>query len=156
MRTRSFTAPLRFTRRAGSQDVDVAHIGDSPLPGSLVRLISHHGQVRALAVRPPAPGQTIVAGHTFADAQAGRRPTEETLREIGLTDGEIAAFFRAWDPAIFGLQRAAVEERSEAAPAASESFLYFLSPADCDRISTITFTPPPRTVRRAIAVWSAL
>ena len=36
------------------------------------------------------------------------------------------------------------------------SILYFLPPADVERIARLSFEPPPTEVRRAMAVWTAL
>jgi hypothetical protein len=192
-RTRAFTPPLRFERSAAVYaEVTITNDGTLPIPGWIVRLHDSYGSVRALAVRPPAPGTSIVVGADFAAAAAdgtraddeavadmpvapgspepGRRAVRESMREIGLTDGEVDAFLRAWDERLFGLTPTGVDrtvldtlaaddlrttdEDGELAPA--ESFLYFLPEPSVDGVARLTFDPPPRSVRRAMAVWSAL
>lgn len=190
-RTRAFTPPLRFERTAAVfEEVTITNEGTLPIPGWIVRLHDSYGSVRALAVRPPGPGESIVVGADFAAAAAarvddeavadmpvapgspepGRRAVRETMREIGLTDGEVDAFLRAWDLRLFGLTPTDVDrtvldtlaaddmrtadEDGELAPA--ESFLYFLPEASVDGVARLTFDPPPRSVHRAMAIWSPI
>lgn len=131
-RTRSFTPPLRFERVvSGGEDVTVTNEGTEVIPGWLVRLRDDYGSVRALAVRPPAPGASIVVGSDFAAAadtgpvaddeavdmpvmpgspEPGRRALRETMIDIGLTDGEADAFLRAWDERLFALAPSTVAD----------------------------------------------
>lgn len=191
-RTSSFTPPLRFERSpAVYEEVSVTNEGTLPIPGWLVRLSDTYGSVRALAVRPPGPGETLVVGADFARAadtglvddeavadmpvapgspEPGRIAVRASMIEIGLTDGEADAFLRAWDRMLFGVEPTAADrtvldvltaddmrttdEDGELAPA--ESFVYFLPEASVDGVARLTFDPPPRTVYRAMAIWSPL
>jgi hypothetical protein len=178
-RTTTFTPPLTFERTATYAEVRVTNTGDAPIPGWIVRLRGSYGSVGALAVRPPAPHESIVVGDDFAGASAeapteelpppigspepGRRAVRDTLHELGLDDAEADAFFRAWDDVLFGLVRADASEHAtedlpavERTPPPTESILYFLPEATCEQVSTVRFDPPPRAFHRAFAVWSAL
>ncbi|MBX3269822.1 MAG: hypothetical protein KF729_06155 [Sandaracinaceae bacterium] len=185
-RTRGLTPPLRFERTSTYEVVEVTNEGTSAIPGWLVRLHDDGTSVRALAVRPPAPGQRITVGADFAAAtvpraddevaqdraavdgpalpgspEPGRAAIRATVRELGLTEAEADAFLRAWDPTLFAVTTdgrfGAIDVlTADGDPAPRESFLYFLPEADCERVSHLTLDPPPRAIRRALALWSPL
>ena len=191
-RTSSFTPPLRFERSATVHDeVRVTNEGALPIPGWLVRMADSYGSVRALAVRPPGPGETIVVGVDFLGAAdrigedesvdipvapgspgPGRTVVRDSMREIGLTDGEADAFLRAWDMLLFGVaptvlygttvdtltadDSRSVDEDGDGVLGPTESFLYFLPEASVDGVARLTFDPPPRSVHRAMAIWSPI
>lgn len=173
-RSRAYTPPLRFARRGTRGEVDIVNDGDEAIPGWLVRMQNVGGLVSALAVRPPAPRRTITIGSDFAatdeavtdhpvpvatNPNAGSRAVRDSLREIGMTDGEIDAFMRAWEPALFGaggVDRGTIDVLTDGRFAPEDSFLYFLPASGCDRIAHLELDPPPRSVRRAIAVWTSL
>ncbi|MBX7191101.1 MAG: hypothetical protein K1X94_03535 [Sandaracinaceae bacterium] len=84
------------------------------------------------------------------------------LSEAGLTDDEVAAFRRAWDPTLFPSTVASTTTTpTTAAPVAGglflarsrDTLLYVLSAADADQLSTLRLTPAPTRVSRAIVVW---
>ncbi len=109
----------------------------------------------------PAP---IVSG-------PGRDGLRRTLRELGLTTSEVGAFMRAWDTTLFSNSGAHAGATTDGIavtdmpvdvlsvdgdPAPRESFLYFLPEPATDGVATLQFSPAPRTVRRALAIWTAL
>ncbi len=184
VRTRAFTPPLRFERRApGGAEVTVTNEGGTAIPGWLVRMHDDYGTVSALAVRAPGPHESIAVGADFdaaaragnhataddqpmrgpANAEPGRRAIRDTLREIGLTEEETSAFLRAWDPALFALAPSdlsvdslTASDETDRRVAPTDSFLYFLPAADCERVARLELDPPPRSITRALAVWSQL
>ncbi len=96
----------------------------------------------------------------------GRDGIRRTMTELGLTASEIDAFMRAWDGTLFGGAAAhagnvtdgtAVDVLSvDGDPAPRESLLYFLPESTADGVATLTFDPPARRVRRALAIWTAI
>ncbi|MCA9609510.1 MAG: hypothetical protein KC619_28120 [Myxococcales bacterium] len=123
-RTSTFTPPLRLTRRS-DEAIEVVNAGEAPIPGFVVRIEHRNGRTRTLAVRPPAPGATLVIGRDYDTAdlppmptaddevsdmpvegpdqlEAGRRAVRATMTELGLTETEIDAFLAAWDATLFG------------------------------------------------------
>lgn len=155
----AMTAPLRaFHLDFG--DIHVRNDGDHPIPGRLVRFQRSGADVRVVVVDPPAPHHTIVVGHDWGGPDVARAAVTETLRGLGLSEPEAAAFLASWDAAFFGPASAtptALEEDIplEETPSPEESILYFLPAADVARLSRLDFEPAPTEVRRAIAVWSA-
>lgn len=168
---RTFTPPLRLSRRHVFEDLDVTHEGDDPIPGTIVRIWTDGGTTRTLVAAPPAPHRSIVLGPAL---DAPPRPTDETvdppraalgggleavrdtLLEIGLTPAEAEAFLRAWAPTLVGATASVDRLSVDGELAPRESLLYFLPAAATDRLATLTFDPPPRAMRRAIAVWTAI
>ncbi len=182
-RTTTFTPPLRFERAGAYETVQVTNEGDAPIPGMLVRLSSNGYQVRSLVVAPPAPHASIdvhanfdeAADHTTAADEAsdrrgmddmpvavstgpGRRALIDAMLEIGLTQSEADAFMRAWEAALFGPGRTAVDTLSaDGEMADRESFVYFLPDAALENVAHLDFDPTPSGgVHRAIAMWSML
>lgn len=182
-RTRAFTPPLRVVRTA-SGELRATNTGRFAIPGSVVVIRRRGGGTVAHAFVPPAPQQTSLltqrAGddeddETTADmpvmpsdVEAGRRAVRSTMRGLGLTDGEIDAFLRAWDAQLFERRtlaqnvttdELALDRRGPITDIPSpppDAVLYFLPAATCDSVSTLSFEPAPRAVRRALAVWSAV
>lgn len=185
-RAATFTPPLRLQRTGAYEVVRVTNEGDAVIPGMLVRLSSDGYAVRTLVVAPPPPHQSIDvhADYDHADAPAapttdqdeatdrrgvddmttaaatgpGRQSLVDTMLALGLTQSEADAFLRAWDPALFGPGRPAIDVLSaDGDPAPRESFLYFLPAASLENLAHLEFDPPPRGgVHRAIAMWSVL
>lgn len=152
--SRGLVAPLRASRRG--DEVIVEHTGSAPLPGLLVRFDGTWAGVQATIVTPPAPGETLhVAAGTEAPDVA-RAAIDRSMRELGMTSGEAAAFLSAWDRDLFAPSEDVAEEIVERMPAPVVTLLYFLPPADVDRLATLELTPAPRAVRRAMAVWTAV
>lgn len=194
----TFTPPLRVARTEVFEDVRVTNDGDDGIPGVIVRIWSDGSRTRTLIAEPPAPHQSVVIGRAFDDVAAtdedgdrpvavdrlsmdeslpapsvtgpGRDGIRRTMREIGLTDAEVDAFFAAWDTTLFGgtnadagpvtdMPVAVDDSRSmdvdgELAP--RDSLLYFLPEPSTDRVATLSFDPPPRAVHRALAIWTAI
>lgn len=183
-RADTVTPPLLFTRSPGSDVITVRNDGGEAIPGRLIRLHNSGFQVRALAVSPPGPGETLELGADFAAAgmdedvdgdmpampgspEPGRAALRASLLEVGLTAQEADAFIRVWDAQLFGgpaaldsrtVDRLSVDDEAtmDGLPAPVESVLYLLPPSVVGAISQLTFDPPPRAVRRAMAMWSVL
>jgi hypothetical protein len=154
-RVTRLTPPLMFERTSVPDQVRITHGGTLPIPGRVVRIRSSSGVVQALAVDPPTPGASIEIGASFEESggvAAGRVGLRSSMLAIGLTEPEADAFFAAWDEALFGAPVAL--DLSMTAPV--ESFVYLLPEPTADEIATVELDPPPRTVHRAMAVWSVL
>lgn len=175
-RTETFTPPLRLVL-APSGEVTATLTGPDPLPGQIVRLERTGDSVRAIAVQPPAPGHSVSIGaqavavdRESADSpapprprsqvEAGRRAIRTTMTEIGLEENEVAAFLRAWDGALFGLEGMMVDtlttDETDRVPGTVHSVLYFLPPSAASQVAELTFEPAPRAIHRALAVWVRL
>lgn len=154
----ALTVPLVVTRRPDG-DIDVRNDGERPIPGTLVRFRRQIGTASVALGAPPAPHATVQIGHDFTDAGAARTSVTESLVGLGLTASEASAFLASWDTAFFGapVETPVAEEEHlvERTPAPEESLLYFLPPEDVERVARLSFDPPPREVRRALAVWTA-
>ena len=181
-RAATFTPPLRFERTGAYEVVRVTNEGDAVIPGMLVRLWSDGIHVRTLEVAPPAPHQSIEVRADFDAADVrpaidhaddrrgaidmpmapasgpGRQSLVASMLAIGLTQSEADAFMRAWDSALFGPGRVAIDVLSvDGDPAPRESFVYFLPAAALENLAHLELDPPPaHGVHRAIAMWSAL
>ncbi|MBX7192364.1 MAG: hypothetical protein K1X94_09910 [Sandaracinaceae bacterium] len=95
----------------------------------------------------------------------GRAGIRQTMTEIGLSGAEADAFFSAWDATLFsgmaanaaGAVDVPVDVLSvDGDPAPRESIVYFLPEAATNGVATLSFDPPPRTVHRALAIWTAI
>lgn len=88
----------------------------------------------------------------------GRQALVDAMLGLGLTESEADAFLRAWEPALFGPGRVALDVLSaDGDPAPRESFVYFLPAASLEDLAHLSFDPAPRGgVHRAIAMWSVL
>lgn len=177
-RTRAFTPPLRL-ERLPSGEIRATHTGDVAIPGSVVVIRRRGGGTVARSFAPPGPGRSSVLGadasHDDApadmpvmpsDVASGRAAVRSTMRVLGMTDGEIDAFLRAWDAQLFEgtlhAQNVATDELTvdrravTDPPPPADSVLYFLPTETCDGVSRLAFEPAPRAVRRALAVWGAV
>jgi hypothetical protein len=175
--TAAVTPPLRFKSQANG-DVSVENEGDLPIPGFLIRIERAGRATRTLSVRPPGPHASLVIGRDFPsdksvspfaqlddDAPGFRgQPPPQTvtgparenirasMREVGQLDTEVDAFMKAWDEALFGL----VVRQGMPVNEAQTTFLYYLPERSIARFAEVSFDPPPRTFRRALAVWTRL
>lgn len=152
--TRGLTVPLA-ARRNGT-DVVVENAGASPLPGRVVVFTSLPGRTTVATAAPPAPGARVTVGAADEGSAAARTAITATMRELGLTDAEAAAFLAAWDTELFPSETPPVAEEVERMPAPVVTLLYFLPASDAERVSRLSFTPAPTAVRRAMAVWTAV
>ncbi len=174
-RVTRFTPPLRFERVAGSttDEISVTNESDVEIPGVLVRIRSEVMRCETLTAPPPAPHQSVIVGSDFgaqagaedlvetpmaeeivapSSTAAGRAGLRRSARALGLTDQEVAVFLSAWGDALFGRDG----EMAERTPAPREAFVYFLPESLDAQVSTLTLDPPPRVLRRALAVWSVV
>lgn len=173
--TSSLTPPLRFASQ-NDGGVLVSNDGDEPIPGLLIRIETAFDQTRTLSVRPPPPHGTAVVGREFPAAKMdptaeendlppgaprprlvtgpARDDLRSTLQGFGLTESEVKSFMKAWDETLFGSPSSG---RGGLRPIkAGTTFLYFLPESTLERAAKVTFEPPPRTFRRAFAVWTHL
>lgn len=171
--TRKFSPPLRFQRAPDQTNVTVVNDSESVIPGMLVRIRNDNGVVRSSMVLPPAPHKTLVVGFdsvvdgkSVVDgpvdelgdrrgklapaAGAGPDAVRMSMTELGMTTSEIDAFMSAWSEALF------MPGGFDGLRSPSDAFLYFLPAATIDGIAKLDFDPPPRAVRRAFAVWTAV
>ncbi len=174
--TATVTPPLRFKSQSNGHVV-VENEGDRPIPGFLIRIETAGRETRTLSVRPPAPHSSVDIGRTFpldksvspvarvdeagsfegeAPPQTVTGPAREdiraTMRDVGQLDTEVDAFMKAWDEALFGI----VVRGGVPVIDPQTTFLYFLPEASIQRYAEVSFDPPPRTFRRALAVWTRL
>jgi len=162
----AFTPPLTFER--ADAGVVVTNTGDAAVPGTLIRIALTAVGLVAEVVTPPDPHASITLAGTATVATldmpvpSTRSPTladarialHASMTGLGLTDDEADAFMRAWDPSFFPQEGATMLALGPFTP--QESYVYFLPPTATDAVATLTMDPPPRAVRRAIAVWTAL
>jgi hypothetical protein len=137
--------------------------GTAPIPGRVLRVRRANGAPGvsdALSVvAPPLPGASIVIGPPTGPTSAGGEALAASLREVGLTTEEINAFRRAWDETLFGHAPPATVTTIPSVTAAPQavgpttSILYVLPESAAGLLSTLTFSPPPSAVRRAMVVW---
>ncbi len=174
--TAAVTPPLRV-ERAPNGDVVVTNDGDLPIPGLLVRIETAGRTTKTLGARPPLPHASVVVGRAFptnlspspferpedvrqfrglppAQTVTGtaRDDIRTSMREVGLLDTEVDGFAKAWDASLFGV----VVRNGSPITEAQTSFLYWLPEASVPRYATVSFDPPPRSFRRALAVWTRL
>lgn len=173
--TSSLTPPLRFASQKDG-GVLVSNDGDEAIPGVLIRIETAFDQTRTLSVRPPPPHGTLVVGRDFPPAKIDPEAEEEepplgaprprvvtgparddlrsTLQGLGLTESEAKSFMKAWDETLFG---SPTSGRGGLRPIKTgTTFLYFLPESTLERAAKVTFEPPPRSFRRAYAVWTQL
>ncbi len=171
--TTALTPPLRFAGQKGG-DVVVTNDGDEDVPGLLLRIETSQSETRTLTVRPPAPHKSIVVDRNFsqvkpkppADDDAlppeaprprvvtgpGRADIRTTMIGIGMASTEVDSFMKAWDETLFG----SPSKGGFRPITPGTTFLYFLPVATLERAAKVTFDPPPRSFRRAFAVWTHL
>lgn len=172
--TSALTPPLRFASQKDG-GVLVSNDGDEPIPGQLIRIETAFDKTRTLSIRPPSPHGTVVVGREFPEAKSGpaaenelppgaprprvvtgpaRDDLRSTLQGFGLTESEVKSFMKAWDETLFG---SPISGRGGLRPIKpGTTFLYFLPESTLERAAKVTFEPPPRTFRRAFAVWTHL
>lgn len=157
------TLPLSLSLHGTTLRVSAA-AGTDQVPGTLVRVQRSTGRVSVGAA--PAPGASVELAQPAASAASGAEALGASLLEAGLTQPEVDAFRRAWDAALFGTALAAGEAPAAGGtvatasplggillPASDDAILYVLPQSTADAMSTLTFTPPARVVRRAIVAW---
>jgi len=171
--TSSLTPPLRFASQKGG-GVLVTNDGNEPVPGLLFRIETVETETRTLTVRPPPPHGALLVGRDFSAAKVdpsaeandlppgaprprivtgpARADIRSTMRGIGLADTEIDSFMKAWDETLFG----SPTKGGFRPVKAGTTFLYFLPEPTLERAAKVTFEPPPRSFRRAFAVWTHL
>jgi hypothetical protein len=141
-------------------DIKVRNDTDYEIPGQIIRFIQSDAGLSVIVVAPPAPHATIVVGHADEGVDAARSAIATSMTSLGLLPSEAEAFLRSWEGQLFGLS----EERpvaGEILPVTEESspvrttLLYFLPTELTDRVSRLSFSPPPVATRRALAVWTA-
>lgn len=172
-RSTTLRPPLVVARRGAAGEITVTNTGSAKIPGKVVRIRTAEGATAASASAPPEPSATIsiaVPAPPSLERAAlesplrapSREPTEgatslnETLAELGLTPEESEAFMRAWYATLFPGDTQIQLDANLSMTKPVESILYFLPEASTDDVAKLAFSPAPRVVRRAIAVWTAL
>ena len=102
-------ARYEFVQPDAGQQIVFRH---QPVIGRVVE-IEDFPKVRVVVGDPPAPHETIVVGHDWADPDVARTAVTASLTELGLTADEAGAFLAAWDEAFFGAGEIAIEETPE-------------------------------------------
>ncbi len=137
--------PLTIVRNAdGTVTVTNASLG-APV-GELLRLRRAGDAIHVAQVAIPAAGASVSVGLPATPAgDAHREAIRTQLRSIGLTDGEAAAFERAWFGELF--------DPAAATPHAFEDAVLFFLPAEqVDGFAHLEATPAPSATVRAMAV----
>ncbi|MEM9189704.1 MAG: AgmX/PglI C-terminal domain-containing protein [Myxococcota bacterium] len=129
---------------------------------SVLRIRRHPRRGRTIVERLNLPEdgtelRTAARLRSGESAYVGLRMIEDELTAIGLTDVEQQAFVGAWEDHLFGREHGpATPVQASPAPEAlrpmRDALLYFLPADSTDAIAELTFDPPPRTVRRALAI----
>jgi hypothetical protein len=170
--TANLTPPLRFKRETDGT-ITALNDGDLPIPGRLIRIETEGRQTRTMSVKPPPPHGSVSVGNNFPPEksvspfpqaepepmrgepppQAVTGPAREDLRvsmrEVGMAGTEVDAFMKAWDDTLFGtvLNGGLPEAKPQT------TFLYYMPESVIAGFAKVSFDPPPRTFRRAMAVW---
>ncbi len=118
------------------------------VPGSLVRVSATPNRSFSISAAPPAAGQTVVVPvatrqNRLREPAATNAFFEEPGRQ-GLTDGETAAFRRAWERELFG--------GGARRPHLRDALLYWMPMEGIDALAHLDLTPPPEVVRRVMLV----
>jgi hypothetical protein len=160
--------PVRFPLALEPQaDGSLGVTASARVPGKIIRVLRGNGtgvSDGVAVVDPPQPGQRLVVPAPTGAMTSGVNALGESLREAGLTEPEIEAFHRAWDTVIFGnaplsaapaaMPVAVSTTVPPAAPATpSRTILYVLPLSSVEALATLSFSPPPTAVRRAIVAW---
>lgn len=153
--------PLAIAREGDALRVTAS--GPGTIPGSILRI---RRSTREVSVVPaPGPGASVALPPPGSTAATGADALAASLRAAGLTDAEVGAFRRAWDASLFGGEIASVTTippvaaaspmpvGGELLPASDDAVLYVLPIERADALAPLTFSPPPRAVRRAIVAW---
>ena len=122
--------------------------------------------MRTSTADAPAVGASVDLEVPTGSLAEGSDALARALSDAGLSDEEVAAFRRAWDPTLFPAASAAADEVAviTATPMAGglflprtrDALLYVLSQEDAAQLSTLSFTPAPTRVSRAMVVWLEL
>lgn len=174
-RSTTLRPPLVVARRGAAGEIAVTNTGARRIPGKIIRIRSVDGETSASASSPPEPNDAVQIAEPSGvsalelPASTGKLPAtvgsavlRDTLGELGLTVEEIDAFMRAWEPTLFprpGYTQLDIQLDSVPglrSMGRTESILYFLPEESTDDVAKLGFSPAPRVVRRAIAVWTAL
>jgi hypothetical protein len=158
--SRGLAAPLTASVVDGG-DLEVRNVSDAAIPGMIVRFIESAAGLTIVAAAPPAPGTSVRVGSIDGGEAAGRDAITASMRELGMTSAEIAAFLGSWENELFGppgegTVEQPVEEIVEERTVLRSTLLYFLPASMTDRVSRLTFTPTPSATRRALAIWTAI
>lgn len=154
--SRGVVAPLAATIVDGGE-LEVRNVSDAAIPGMIVRFIESSAGLTIVAAAPPAPGASVRIGVIDGGEAAGRDAITVTMRELGMTDPEIAAFLGSWENELFGAPgEVVVEEIPEERTMLRNTLLYFLPASMTERVSRLTFSPAPSATRRALAVWTGI
>ncbi len=168
--TKAFTPPLEFLADADGV-VLVTNESDDPIPGTLLRIQSIGAKTSTIAIEPPKPHASLRLDADPAVREddvpippnegrgalrervivgPGKDAIGSNMRALGMDDAEIDAFLKAWGVAFFGGPTFVVHATTPEPIA----FVYFLPRGTVDRLAKVTFDPPPKTFRRAYAVWT--
>jgi len=113
-------------------------------------------------IETPRIGESVELDVPTGALGEGNEALARALSEAGLSDDEVAAFRRAWDATLFPSATAAAGETIVTAtpmagglflPRTRDALLYVLSQEDAAQLATLTFTPAPERVARAMVVW---
>ena len=128
------------------------------LTGRLVRVRGTSASV----IDAPAIGASVELDVPTGALGEGSDTLARSLAQAGLSDDEVAAFRRAWDTTLFPAAAASAGETIVTAtpmagglflPRTRDALLYVLSQEDAAQLATLTFTPAPERVARAMVVW---
>lgn len=106
----------------------------------------------------PTPGASvdIGVGTTVITRAEGVQELGQALASLGMTEDETAAFMAGWADELFGADAAGarreVRDLAAQGPRLQDVLLFFLPEPAVDAISTLTATPPPRSIRRAFLI----
>lgn len=134
---------------------------DRPITGAMIRV----RETSASVITTPAQGGSVELDVPSGALGPGSEVLAQALGEAGLTSEEVAAFRRAWDATLFPAPVAGTVTTTPPIatampmagglilPRSRDGILYVLSQEDAARLATLTFTPAPARVARAMVVW---
>lgn len=172
-RSTTLRPPIAIERTDTPGEILVTNSGNARVTGRMLRIHTQDGETRVTPFDAPAPRTSVrvaeparelalelPASTTVPQSHAGRVVISEAMGKLGLSDQEIAAFHDAWDATLFPPPRRMQAQLDMPAGLSGakpvESIFYFLPEAATDDVARLGFTPAPRVVHRAIAVWAGL
>jgi hypothetical protein len=146
---------LPFEVTSDGSAIVVLHARASDTLGAIVYVHNDAGVALEAVVPVPPLGQSVrLAPPTDSDTTKAASELDRAMKDSGLTSEEIAAFDRAWATNLFGAGAGAARESpARRGAAAPDDYLLFAMPVSLiEGVSTLSFTPAPRAVRRFLLV----
>lgn len=144
---------LPFEVVAKGSQLSITHVRARDTVGPIFYVHNDGGSVRISTIATPAIGGSVLADPPKdTDVASAQGALDSAMKEVGLTEAEVAAFDRAWSNDLFGKAGSREAPARRGAPAPSDDLLFVLPASLVSGASTVTITPPPRALRRFMLV----